>query len=165
MIPAANGSVRVMESGTCEGANVHDRRRAWRLLWTNPDYVEDWQAHGGPVLQEPPPLPLRRQTEADLEAARWNLLAWEPPWLKRLGAPFWADVPMLEGRPMDFGEATEKTLRGVVGKSEATFMGLRLRDGALILRVERDRKAPEHRFGLTVSFAGTARRGSPRSDS
>ena len=54
MTPEGNASVPVMESGTCKGVNMHDRRRAWRLLSSNPDYVEDWQANGGPVLQEPP---------------------------------------------------------------------------------------------------------------
>ena len=38
--------------------------------------------NAGPVVQEAPPFPLRRQTVEDLEAARWNLLAWEPLWLK-----------------------------------------------------------------------------------
>ena len=49
MTPEGNASVPVMESGTCKGVNMHDRRRAWRLLSSNPDYVEDWQANGGPV--------------------------------------------------------------------------------------------------------------------
>ena len=37
--------------------------------------------NAGPVVQEAPPFPLCRQTVEDLEAARWNLLAWEPLWL------------------------------------------------------------------------------------
>lgn len=28
---------------------------------------------------------------------RWKLPAWEAPWLKARGAPFWTDVPMPEG--------------------------------------------------------------------
>lgn len=77
---------------------MRDIRRTWRSLRSDPDYVADWRANRGPVMQEPPPLRLRRHTAADLRAARWNLLAWEPPWLKGHAAPFWADVPMLEGR-------------------------------------------------------------------
>ena len=86
-----------------EGARVHDGRRAWRLLRTNPDYVTDWRANAGPVVREAPPFPLIEQTVEDLNAARWNLLAWEPPWMKLHDVPFWADVPMLEGRALDVG--------------------------------------------------------------
>ena len=93
-----------------EDAKVHDGRRAWRLLMSNPDDVADWRANGGPVAHEPPPLPLRTQTVADLEAARWNLLTWEAPWLNKHAAPFWAGVPMLEGRALDVEEITEHAL-------------------------------------------------------
>ena len=49
----AGVAVAVVESGLCGGL-----ARQWR-----------------PVVQEPPPFRLRRQTGADLIAARWNLLA------------------------------------------------------------------------------------------
>ena len=104
---------------------------------------EDWRAHAGPVVQEASPFPLRRQTVADLKAAWWNLLAWEAPWLKQHGAPFWADAPMRDGRALDMGEAAGKTLRRVVVRCGATFRGLRLRDGALVLRVARGREAEQ----------------------
>ena len=90
----ANAAVQVVKSGTNEGVKVHDGRRAWRLLRSNPDYVANWRANGGLVVPKAPPFPLRRQTEADRKAARWNLLAWEAPWLKGHTMPFWADVPM-----------------------------------------------------------------------
>ena len=125
------------------GATVRDGRRAWRLLRSNPDYVADWRTNGGPVAHEPAPFPLRRHTVADLEAARWNLLAWEAPWLNEHAAPFWAGVPMLEGRALDVGEVTEHALFRVVVRSGATLWGLRLRDGGLILRVMRGRKAEQ----------------------
>lgn len=73
-----------MGSRTNDASRVYERS----ALWTKPDHVEEWRVNAGPVLQEPPSIPLRRQTEADLGAARWCLLAWEAPWLKRLGAPF-----------------------------------------------------------------------------
>ena len=92
-----------MESRTNEGEKVRDGKRGWRRLRSNLDYVEDWRANGGRVLQEEAQFRLRRQSEADLGAARWNLLAWEPPWLKGHAAPFWADMPMLEGRALDVG--------------------------------------------------------------
>ena len=73
MTPEGNASVPVMESVTTEAVNMHDRRRAWRLLSSNPDYVENWQSNGEPVLQE-------------------------PPWLKRLGLPV---LRAAESRPID----------------------------------------------------------------
>ena len=127
-----------MGSRTNDESRVYERSALWRALWTKPDYVEDWRVNAGPVLQEPPPIPLRCQTEADLGAARWGLLAWEAPWLKRHGVPFWADVAMFEGRAVDAGEDTERTFRRVVVRIGATFWRLRLRDGGLILRVERE---------------------------
>ena len=141
-----------MESGTNEDAKVHDGRRAWRLLRSNPDYVADWRANGGPVADEPPPFPLRRQTVADLQAARWNLLAWEAPWLNEHAAPFWAGVPMLQGRALDVGEVTEHALFRVVVRSGATFWGLRLRDGGLILKVMRGRRAAQIRVRAGEAF-------------
>ena len=149
---AANASVRLVESGTNKGATVHGGRRAWRLLRSNPDYVADWRANAGPVMLEAPPFPLRRQSVADLKASRWNLLAWEAPWLKQHGAPFWADVPMLEGRALDTGEAVERTLRRVVVRCGATFWGIRLRDGALVLRVTRGRETEQIRMADGVAF-------------
>ena len=141
-----------MGSGRNEEPKIHGRRRTWRALWTNPDYVEDWGAHAGPVVQEAAPFRFRRQTEADLGAARWKLLAWEAPWLERLGAPFWADVAMFEARAVDAGEDTERTLRRVVIRSGATFWGLRLRDGGLIVRVERERKVAQIRVKDGAAF-------------
>ena len=50
---------------------------------------------------------------------------------------------MREGRALDMGEAAGKTLRRVVVRCGATFWGLRLRDGALVLRVARGREAEQ----------------------
>ncbi len=121
------------------------RERVWRSLRANPDFVADWRANAGPVAHEPPPFPLRRQTVADLEAARWNLLAWEAPWLNEHTAPFWAGVPMLEGRALDVGKVTEHALFRVVVRFGATFWGLRLRDGGLVLKVMRGRRVRQIR--------------------
>ena len=57
------------------------------------------------------------------------------------GAPFWADVTMIEGRALDVGDCTERTLRRVVVRSGATFWGLRLRGGALVLKVFQGRES------------------------
>ena len=73
---------------------------AWRILKQHPCYREAWLAvadcTSGPAGE---PIPIRRQTEADLEAASWGLLAWEDPFADGGSAsPFWADAPMVEGR-------------------------------------------------------------------
>ena len=53
---------------------------------------------------------------------------------------------MLEGRALDVGEVTEHALFRVVVRSGATFWGLRLRDGGLILNVMRGRRAGQIRI-------------------
>ena len=134
-------SARAVEQGAIEGACAHEAVPSWRELRSNPDYVADWRANAGPVALEAPPFPLRRQTEADLEAARWDLLAWEAPWLKGHGAPFWAEVTMIEGRALDVGDCTGRTLRRVVVRPGVTFWGLWLRGGALVLKVFQGRES------------------------
>ena len=42
MYRATNASAQLVELGMNEGARVHDGRRTWRLLRTNPDYVTDF---------------------------------------------------------------------------------------------------------------------------
>ena len=118
------------------GAEVRDGKQAWRQLRTDPDYVADWRAHGTEPVVEAAPFPFRRQTAADLEAARWNLLAWEEPRLAARASPFWADVPMIEARVMNRAKNGEDALHHIVRKSGATFTGLRLRDGTLVLKVQ-----------------------------
>ena len=108
--------------------------RAWRRLRENPDYVADWRASAGPTVREAPPHAFRRQTEADLKAVRWNLLAWEDPWHPQWAELFWADVAMVEARVAEPGEhGWPRLLR----RAGATFTGLRLLDGALVLKVWR----------------------------
>ena len=80
------------------GAEGRGGRPSWRSLRTDPDYVADWRANAGPPAHEAPPFPFRRQTEADLKAARWNLLAWEDPGCPVRASPFWADAPAVEAR-------------------------------------------------------------------
>ena len=146
------GWVRAVGSGTNESAKGHDAKEAWRLLESNPDYVADWRAHGRVVAHDPPPFPLRRQTVADLEAARWNLMAWEDPWLTRYDWPFWADVPMVEARVVDPAEDGGDALFRIVRDSGATFTGLWLRDGGLIIKVARRRKTEQVRVADAKEF-------------
>ena len=132
--------------GDCEtnaGTQGRGARPGWRSLRTDPDYVADWRANAGPPAHEAPPFPFRRQTEADLKAARWNLLAWEDPRHPSLAELFWADVPMVEARTA--GDAGRYALWRVVRMSGARFMGLRLRDGTLIVKVVKGRRSAQIR--------------------
>ena len=123
-------------------AEGRDPERAWRRLRENPDYVADWRASAGPTVREAPPHVIRRQTEADLTAVRWNLLAWEDPRDARWAELFRADVAMVEARAAEPGEhAWPRLLR----RAGATFTGLRLLDGALVLKVWRGRETGQIR--------------------
>ena len=83
-------AARDSEPGTTTKALGRDPERAWRRLRENPDYVADWGVSAGPTAREAPPRAFRRQTEADLTAARWNLLAWEDPRHPQWAELFWA---------------------------------------------------------------------------
>lgn len=60
---------------------MRDGIRAWLYLRHVEAYVTAWRAHAGQsVVFEPGPFPIRVQTAADLEADRFDLLAWQNPW-------------------------------------------------------------------------------------
>ena len=59
---------------------------------------------------------------------------------------------MFEGRAVDAGDDTERTLRQIVVRFGATFWGLRLRDGGLILRVERECEVAQIRVKDGTAF-------------
>ena len=110
---------------------------ACRILKQHPCYREAWLAvadcTSGPAGE---PIPIRRQTEADLEAASWGLLAWEDPFADGGSAsPFWADAPMVEGRQ---GRRETSSFASLVRRQGGGVSGLLLRDGAMILKVERN---------------------------
>ncbi|MDE2992071.1 MAG: hypothetical protein OXU21_13585 [Chloroflexota bacterium] len=123
-------------------AQGRDPQRAWRRLRENPDYVADWRASAGPTVREAPPYAFRRQTEADLKAARWNLLAWEDPHHPQWAELFWADVAVVEARVAEAGEHGWPCL---LLRAGAAFTGLRLLDGALVLKVRRRRETGQIR--------------------
>ena len=88
---------------------------------------------------------LRTQTEADLNAARWGLLAWEDPRERSKFSPFWIDDKMLQGVVMD----ATKSAPPVTTSMRATGMhasGLRLLDGALVLKWKRWRRVEQVRL-------------------
>ena len=111
----------------------------------NPDYVADWRANAGPVHLEPPPYVFRRQTQADLKAARWNLMAWEDPRHPQWAIPFWLDMPTVEARVAKAGPRGKHSWRKLLRGAGARFCGLRLLDGALVLQVSRGRQAAQIR--------------------
>ena len=123
--------------------------RAWRRLAESPDYVSDWQANAGPALREAPPLAFRRQTVADLGAARWGLLAWEDPLHPERAELFRADAAMAEAR---VARTRTHAWRRLVLGSGATYAGLRLLDGALVLKVSRGRETGQVRIAGGAAF-------------
>ena len=125
---------------TTEGA-----ASAWLFLRCSPDYIEGWRAAADGVdALEDGPIPIRAQTEADLGAAAWGLLAWEDPFAQDGPAsPFWSDAPMPEGVP---GRPGTTPFAALVGGTGGAVSGLRLRDGTLILRVERGAAAAQIRI-------------------
>ena len=126
-------------------------KRAWDFLRRNPDHIVDWciWAFGTPPAQGEP-FPIRQQTPADLEAAKWGLLAWEDP-LAEDGAssPFWADAPTLEAVPTPRSAIFAELL-----EQEGTRLeGLRLATGvAMILKVERGNAAVQLRIADADAF-------------
>ncbi len=65
---------------TAKDIDIRDPVGDWHALRPNPHYKADWSVHGGaPSVVESAGFALRAQTEPDLEAARWGLLAWEDP--------------------------------------------------------------------------------------
>ena len=125
------------------GAEGRDPGWVWRRLRENPDYVADWQAHAGPTVREAPPNAFRRQNEADLKAARWNLLAWEDPHNPQWAGLFWADAPITEARVSGSDPNGRNSWRGLLRRAEARYTGLRLLDGTLALKVSRGRETAQ----------------------
>lgn len=146
-------------------AQCRDPERSWRRLREDPDYVSDWRASAGPTVREAPPYAFRRQTEADLGAARWKLLAWEDPRHPQWAELLWADVAMVEARVVVSGAPA---WRWLLHRAGATFTGLRLLDGALVLKVSRGRETGQIRvvdgaaFDPALSGLEVAMRQGPR---
>ena len=130
------------EPGVTTRALGRDSQRVWRRLRESPDYVADWRASAGRTVREAPPYAFRRQTEADLKAARWNLLAWEDPRHAQWAELFWADAAMIDAR---VAKAGEHAWRRLVRGAGATFTGLRLLEGAVVLKVWRGRETGQIR--------------------
>ena len=131
-----------------EGVSAYVLRSSrWTALRHDRGYVADWRAHaGGPVPLEPAPFALRTQTRADLDAARWGLLAWEDPAVGMAASPFWVDAEMARGRLEETDDENPTSILALVDEAGARLTGLRLLDGVLVLRIARGRKAAQVRI-------------------
>ncbi len=129
---------------------ISEPGRAWLFLKRNPAYIEGWENAGAvSAPREPAPFPIRARTEADVKAASWGLLAWEDPF-DEAGpvSPFWADAPMLEAAP----EPSAPPLTDLLEAPGLRLSGLRLEDGALILKAERGDAAVQMRIADGQAF-------------
>ena len=123
--------------------------RAWEYLRRNPAYIEARRTAAQPAPEEPAPFPLRVQTATDREAAAWGLLAWEDPDDEAGPAsPFWADAPMLEAVPSPQAPALAEMLT----EPEVRLSGLRLEDGAAVLKVEHGEGSVQIRIADGAAF-------------
>ena len=111
-----------------------DGAQAWSVLRRSRDYRAAYEAQAAPPVREDgAPFPVRVQSEADRAAqAHWRLMAWEDPDGDAASA-FFADAPMLDGA----GSASAPPLLPLLADARASVSGLRLADGALVLKVEK----------------------------
>ena len=99
---ADSGPVSRRRQGEASETETGDGVLAWMVLRQVVEYGEAWRRHaasaGTSAALEPGPFPIRIQTEADLEADRFEMLAWEDP-EKADGpaSPFWRQDGMPEG--------------------------------------------------------------------
>ena len=87
---------------------------------------------------------LRIQNESDLDAARWGLLAWEDPRERSGFKPFWIDGRMLEGELVEPAGSALPAM-AVARATGTDVSGLRLLDGALVLKFRRWRRVEQVR--------------------
>ncbi len=127
-----------------------DGALAWRMLRLVGEYREAWAQHaaGPSPAPEPGPFRIRVQKEADLEAARFELLAWEDPHdASGPGAPFWRQ----DGMPAGFLDPEAPPLAVAAGAG-SRLEGLRLLGGDLVVRIERRGAAVQVRVRDAAPF-------------
>lgn len=119
---------------------AEDDAPAWRLLRGLRAYRAAWEAQAeAPVFDERASFPVRIQSEADLAARDpWRIEAWENPFARDGPvSPFLAGEAMLEAE----GSRTAPPLLPFLAGVGARVDGLRLLDGTLIVKIERDGRA------------------------
>ena len=120
-----------------------DGATAWACLRRARDYRAAWSRHAArPAYEDSTPFPVRIRSGADrIAEGDWSLFSWEDPDGDVVSA-FFCDVPMLEGE----GSAVAQPLLAMLDAGGAQVEGLRLGDGALVLKVEADGKAVQVRI-------------------
>ena len=120
-----------------------DALRAWRFIRASRAYRDAWAKRPPmPGLPERAPFPVRLQTAADLAAMAWGMAAWEDPHAERPLAPFWTQAGVIDGRVAP----DAPPLARLAAEGGATLSGLRLGDGALMLRIERQGRSVQVRL-------------------
>ena len=135
---------------TAAGMRPEDGPRAWQILRRIPAYRDAWRRRRPPPgLSEPAPFPVRLQTAADLAAARFGLHAWEDPFaMDGPASPFWRVAPAV---PAAVGPAATPLVGGPAAPG-LSVAGLRLVDGALAVKLERDGAAVQLLFAPGAGF-------------
>ena len=120
-----------------------DPVRAWRLFRASGEYRNAWERRRlEPGLPERAPFPVRMRTAADAGAMRWGMLAWEDPHdSEGPAAPFWATAGVIDGEVA----RDMPPLARLAAEGGASLSGLRLGDGTLMLRIERDGRSVQVR--------------------
>ena len=149
--PAAASNRR---PGDPSGTETGDGTLAWAVLRQVGEYREAWHRHaaaaGASAAPEPGPFRIHVQTEADLDAERFEMLAWEDPWKADGPAScFWRQEGMPEGR-LEPGAQPLLSLVGDAGSVE----GLRLQGGDLVLKIEYAGAAVQVGLGNVTRFPG-----------
>ncbi len=111
-----------------------DALRAWRFIRASKAYRTAWRKRRPmPGLPERGPFPIRLQTAADLAAMAWGMMAWEDPCAALPLSPFWSSAGVMDGQVARDGAPLVR----LAAEGGAAITGLRLADGALMLRIER----------------------------
>ena len=116
---------------TARASGRGDGALAWRLLRQVEDYVDAWGRHAARArvrAMEPGPFPILVQSESDLDAATFELLAWADP--SGPGAPFWRN----RGMPEALLNPDASPLAAIPDEG-GTVDGLRLLSGDLVVRI------------------------------
>ena len=146
---ADSGPALRRRRGEASVTETGDGVLAWMVLRQVGEYREAWDRHAcASAATEPGPFRIRLQTEADLEADRFEMLAWEDP--RKAEGPasaFWRQDEMPEG----VLEPGAEPLVGMVG-DRGSVEGLRLLDGDLVLKIEHGGAAVQVRLGNVARF-------------